>query len=58
MGAITKTIGNAMSHDGSQALTQRPRNPSAGSTFPKVEMPETRKDISAERMKPNRMGPD
>jgi hypothetical protein len=58
MGAIIKTIGNAMSHDGSQAPTQWLKNPSTSPVLWKLEMPDTSKDIRDERMKPNRIGPN
>src|SRR5690606_24771590 len=55
-GATTRTTGNAISQDGSQALIHRPMKPSSGPKLRNVAIPETRNDMSADRTNPKRMG--
>ena len=56
IGATMRTTGNAISQDGSQALIHVPKKPTTRPAWRKVAMPETRNDISAERMNPKRIG--
>jgi hypothetical protein len=55
-GAITSTIGNATSQDGSHAPIQSAAKPSTRPAVRAVAMPDTTKDINAESTKPNKAG--